>query len=1205
MTTHPIRRGSALFVTILTVGLISFFLLRAANTVKARMDLQALTQAQQQAAYAAESVASMVEVELVNLAATNDLAGLASFGTRDIPLSDNNGDGDMTDPGEFERVWDGSRWFANCQVRWRVEPVATTNGTYFTVNPTDDPSLPPPPSQDVDGTSGDEDYAHNVDFYNFQVSTEAHYLANPSQPSATPWTDASERVATAQSMRVVQMRLNTLFKYALFYAAVGPEGDIEFHNGPAMSVAGSIHSNGSIYFGGDKNQGSYPGGSDLHPGDNGRVIVGENTDGRRASVVAIDGLYRTQKYPMYWAFRHGNLATLDPRHLPLPGEDVSALDSSFVSPVTMSGSDNSNAGTTNNYTINGEPMRHGDNDSRTPGGMEATWGPLVRDGVTRGATVIRTLSNIPELGGRPFERTRSVTIDRNQEVPLWVRDPTNGDFTLTVLPNKPPAAFYYDPFGDRPQIQDADSNDIYADRADDDFAFVATPPDAAHLTLTNRDPGDYAVAGVHIDNFDPADPITGRARQLYYAVDPDTIDFGDKVDRLGSGSYDFAHDGDGYDETANSTIPGLPGYITTRPTTWPVFAGGMPFYRQRDADGDNLFLPRGGETLLDVTDPIANPFDDLSSPTATGVDARRRSWYLAPSNDGHFDKRIYAASGTDVDPLLDRDASGDEQDGFRINDSHGVYYEFALTDGSVHDPGPGLVILERPQQLTGFLATAPAPPAGNALPLPADYGGDDPVYRQDLVNYLKSQYLVYYSHYLQSGELVFRDVTEMFFEHNLATATAADQLIASEEWVLYRRETGFMTWRFGMETDTPAIDRNDFRCNWLTLNMFMVCEFLRNTPMSAIDPGGSATEFLREEFNGLVWVGRTRRSETPAPTGGAVDMFTQAYPRDASDNPLLPHGFHPIWNPDWRRPLDPRRLDFTWNSNDHIPPSHLFATDSDPVIQLAQRQQMARVRSGNGPDCTFHSAVRLRNGSAIDWGGTYTPPGFSVPTRTRGLTVVSPNPVFLWGDYNTTMFSVAGYPAIGSDYIQLRNDIANSPAWSGDPDDVVSEDEYAGRPSGYELPPCAVFSDSVSVLSNNWSDSAQSASGGPTDASETWYQTSVVTSSVPTYLIDGGTNVLPSGGPHNLIRYSEDWSPGGSKAYFHIKGSVVVMGVAKYTIAEAGWSGSTRTAGIKYYDPPDRDIQFNTDLFSRPGQPPFTPFGVNVVRTVQTVTIDQ
>ena len=157
-----VRRASALFVTMITVGLVGFLLLRAVSTVGSRVDTQRLTEAKQQAAYAAESVASLMEVELVRIAATNDLEALANNGTRDI---DTDGDG-LNDT----RVWDGQRWFANCLVRWRIEPVIVTNGTRggpaesedeFAVNPAHDPGVTTPSAYDIDGDGDNEDLANN------------------------------------------------------------------------------------------------------------------------------------------------------------------------------------------------------------------------------------------------------------------------------------------------------------------------------------------------------------------------------------------------------------------------------------------------------------------------------------------------------------------------------------------------------------------------------------------------------------------------------------------------------------------------------------------------------------------------------------------------------------------------------------------------------------------------------------------------------------------------------------------------------------------------------------------------------------------------------------------------------------------------------------------------------------------------------------
>jgi hypothetical protein len=1548
------RRATALFVTMLTVSLVGFLLLRAANTVRARVDTHELTQARHQASYAAEAAAAVMENQLVEIAASNNIEMLATFGNVDLGAFDLNGDGDSLDPGEDQVfAWYGDDiYFGGCRVRYRVEPVVVANSDSFTVNPAPDPSQVPPSTTVIDSIS--RDLRNNFDYYNFRIVTEAYYLSDRNNENATPWDrsdDAgeSERVAVAQSSRVVQLRLNTLFKYALFYAAEKEEGDIEFHNGPDMNVAGSIHSNGSIYFAGDN--GVY------HSGDNGRVTAGSAT--RNVSVVGVDGIYRMMKFPMYRAFAVGGIASDDPYFVPLPGENEST-EGGYVSNWTMSGTSNVNGGPqspsdtpADTYTINGIAMQPKLNDSRRGDVMQATWGPLVRDR-RRGASVVKTLANIKELGGRPFEAQKPVIDALDKEVHLFVRDPTNGDFTLTLLPNleEQPAGYYYDPWN-----TDGDP--------DNDYNFVTEPPGTSvvadpetYVNDTVRDGRPLAAHNV-LGKFGDAPEVGGRARLLYYSVDPATITQSMKSAPPYSGAYN---------EAGAGQIPGLPTYIQTQDTGYPeVSAGSLPLFRQVDQNGDALFAD---VTLEDVTDPLANPHDI------------GRSWY-GLSREEQYAKSIHAVGGNEfADRRLDRDGDGDESDGFRRNESMGYYAERAIYGGHQQDPGVAIFIRERPAQIPSLAGAAPDPSdptyvratggftsavgrtllywpldegsgaeagdagglnhdgeidgaawstggytgtdnalnfdggdnrsvedvdAGdylngldaftiamwvnpsddehdrglfttaepdnndnvlslrfdqdgeggaddclrailrttegtfaaetgdntqwtggyqhltmtwvsgggiqlfvNGYPMPlsfqtdpeiggtvrgiqtllvglgpqdgnsswrgliddvriydfvvdsadiqqkimlgqhpqaivpqtgylgsptaitasgitrieaehydlggsgvafsdtdgintgllgvrsdgtdrdivvggsgyavgsADEDGDwleytvnvaetgrysitvsaastggsfrlfagntdltgpvavatgstatfadftstdvglgqgihrlkllvegvDPTafavdaleftrtadaktFGEATVDYLQGQYQVYFG--TQEGNAgTIRDITRQFFGYRANRATEPEGLIAYESWVRNRRETGFMGARFDVDNDPDhAIDLDDFKCNWLTIDLGQAMDFVKTTRLVDIDPTVSlgSTEVLADRFNGLVYVSRTRRSAheiDPSAYHGIVEQ----YERNAANTmTLLPHGYHPIWNPDWARPKDRQFFNVNWDHTDYLPPAHRFDESSNAAA-------MAQVRSGNGPDCTFQNALRIKGGEALNWGGQFIGDNFN---RVRGTTVICQNAVFLQGDFNVTMYD-ANVPPAARSYFSLNTDN----------DNFITEAEIEANAGDFELPPAAIFCDGLNVLSNSWDDANETDFSGTLQrAGDTWYNASVVINNVPTYYygtettLSSSTPVVPSGGPHNVIRYLEDWD----SRWYHVKGSVVVMGVSKYSLAEAGWDASSRTSNERYYSPPQRDIQFNTDLFTRPGQPPFTPFGVTVIRTVQTINV--
>jgi len=394
--------------------------------------------ARQRAVYAAEGVAALLEVRLLNLAANNDLQGLD------------------TDPNPNY----GVQWFGDCLVRWRIEPVmarqdptrpATDLSSAYTVNPVADTNILPPTGS----------YVNNHEFYTYRIATEAYQLANPTNlagfnaanPSdltatglanpAAPWNNPQQRVCALQSQRVVQLKLNSLFKYAIFYAATGNTGDLEFWVGTSISVQGAVHSNGAIYIGGQGQQylsGNYHNSASL----GGNVSIGTNAS--RVTITGIDGLYRMRKGANVLAVRnpahplYSAAAVATPGFVPNPlaiPRDNAAIDDNVV----MIGNANLNGDTpgTMQHAFNGNNFTSS-NDSRSP-----TWvtggpfGQFVRDD-QKGATVVRTLSNIPELAGRPFEHQRIVGPGQL----LYDQDgvaPFNNDFT--IAPTAASLQLYY------------------------------------------------------------------------------------------------------------------------------------------------------------------------------------------------------------------------------------------------------------------------------------------------------------------------------------------------------------------------------------------------------------------------------------------------------------------------------------------------------------------------------------------------------------------------------------------------------------------------------------------------------------------------------------------------------------------------------------------------------------------------------------------
>jgi hypothetical protein len=165
------------------------------------------------------------------------------------------------------------------------------------------------------------------------------------------------------------------------------------------------------------------------------------------------------------------------------------------------------------------------------------------------------------------------------------------------------------------------------------------------------------------------------------------------------------------------------------------------------------------------------------------------------------------------------------------------------------------------------------------------------------------------------------------------------------------------------------------------------------------------------------------------------------------------------------------------------------------------------------------NGVRLTNGS----------------TLLKPLTVVSQNPVYVHGDYNTSAKKGA-----------------------------------------------AVISDAVNLLSNAWNNSKTATSGLPA-ASNTTYNLAFVSGMVPTP--DGGGAY--SGGFENMPRFHENWT--GKTAT--IRGAFI--NIFESEIAKSPW-----VYGGNVYTAPNRDWQYDPALNDMANMPPFTPNAVYFQRVL-------
>lgn len=165
--------------------------------------------------------------------------------------------------------------------------------------------------------------------------------------------------------------------------------------------------------------------------------------------------------------------------------------------------------------------------------------------------------------------------------------------------------------------------------------------------------------------------------------------------------------------------------------------------------------------------------------------------------------------------------------------------------------------------------------------------------------------------------------------------------------------------------------------------------------------------------------------------------------------------------------------------------------------------------------------------------------GGSLPSV--GLTIASPNIVYIQGDYNSGK-SGATQPA------------SNTTSTYTPPND---------RPSpvvtGYDRAASAVAADAVNILSNAWNDSNSLLAQSSRVASNTTVNTAILAGNVPT------TTSSYSGGIENFARFHENWSG----KYYTIYGTLALLYNSQQ--AKGTWASAD-------YTPPNRRWYYDTKL---------------------------
>lgn len=245
-----------------------------------------------------------------------------------------------------------------------------------------------------------------------------------------------------------------------------------------------------------------------------------------------------------------------------------------------------------------------------------------------------------------------------------------------------------------------------------------------------------------------------------------------------------------------------------------------------------------------------------------------------------------------------------------------------------------------------------------------------------------------------------------------------------------------------------------------------------------------------------------------------------------------------------------------------------------------------------------------QNGKLDNWGGANIGYGFGVNTNT-----VPPNP------YQTTSCSttglsnavsgarhvlklVGGGMNAGTSYLPVRPDnnlggftvASENPVYvQGNYNSSASDPMWGGGSNTTPHSAASIIADTVTVLSNNWSD-ANSLNNpttvGNRPATTTYYRMAVaagknVAFPQPAW---GGQDYGTDGGLHNFLRYLENW--GGQQLFYD--GSLVSMYYSEYN------TGTFKCCNV-VYSPPTRNYSFDTLFLNPANLPPGTPMFQDVV----------
>jgi hypothetical protein len=198
------------------------------------------------------------------------------------------------------------------------------------------------------------------------------------------------------------------------------------------------------------------------------------------------------------------------------------------------------------------------------------------------------------------------------------------------------------------------------------------------------------------------------------------------------------------------------------------------------------------------------------------------------------------------------------------------------------------------------------------------------------------------------------------------------------------------------------------------------------------------------------------------------------------------------------------------------------------------------------------AVVRLVNAQKL-------PPNATPQGVNLGFTVATENPLYVMGDYNTTIDGVHFALTPGS----------TTNGWSV---------------------PAALISDAVTILSSSWSDAKSNSgySGRNAVANNMTINAAIITGNIPS---SGASATTFSGGVHNLTRMLENWS----SVTLTYNTSIICLYTSKMATNQflMPYSGSNPNG---YYTPPTRHWGFDMTFYDPNKQPPGVPCALIPIR---------